>query len=244
MVHYSVTNGTDVIIGQLSISPYTVTIPADALKNGSHIITVYAEDAAGNIGNATPVSYSTFYTPPAPLSPNLIPNASLETGTGSPDNWTRGVWGTNTATFAYPVAGTDGVRAALVSMSAWTNGDAKWYFSDVAVTPGQTYTFADKYKSTTASTLTAQYTDLSGAVSFVDIISNLPPSADWITASQTITVPANATKVTIFHLINSVGTLSIDAAELRLSASVVSSGPLDANAFPTGLVSLTFDDGW
>lgn len=29
--------------------PYTVVIPANALKNGLHTITVYGQDAAGNI---------------------------------------------------------------------------------------------------------------------------------------------------------------------------------------------------
>lgn len=129
-------------------------------------------------------------------------------------------------------------------MSARTDGDAKWYFADVPVASGSTYTFSDQYKSTVASTLTARYTNADGTFSYVDIVSNLPPSVGWITASQTITVPVNAVKVTVFHLINSIGTLDIDNAELRLSAPGASSGPLDPNAFPTGLVSLTFDDGW
>lgn len=129
-------------------------------------------------------------------------------------------------------------------MSARTDGDAKWYFADVAVVSGMTYTFSDQYKSTAASTLTARYTNADGAFSYVDIVSNLPASDTWITASQTITVPANAVKLTIFHLINSVGTLTIDNAALRLSSTGSSGGPLDANAFPTGFVSLTFDDGW
>ena len=80
-VHYSVTNGTDVIVGELNTAPFTIVIPADALKNGSHTITAYATDAEGNIGNAVPVIYNTYYTPPEPLNPNLILNPSLESGT-------------------------------------------------------------------------------------------------------------------------------------------------------------------
>lgn len=129
-------------------------------------------------------------------------------------------------------------------MNSRTDGDAKWYFSDVTVTPGATYVFSDKYKSTTMSTLTARYTSADGTVSYADIVSDLPASSTWITASQTIVIPANAVKVTIFHLINSVGTLDIDVTELRLVSAGGSGGSLDANAFPTGLVSLTFDDGW
>ncbi len=114
----------------------------------------------------------------------------------------------------------------------------------MSVTPGAVYAFSDRYKSTTSSTLTARYTNTDGTFSYSDVLPRLPASSDWITASQTITVPANATKLTVFHLINSVGTLDIDAAELRISSSGSTTGPIDANAFPTGLVSLTFDDGW
>lgn len=255
-VHYSITNGTDVIVGQLTTAPYTATIPVDALKSGSHTITVYAQDAAGNIGNATPVIYNTTYSAPTTSDQNLIVNPSLETGTGGiPDHWFQGGWGTNTATFKYPVPGSDGGNAAEVSISKWTDGDAKWFFADVPVSAGSVYTYSDKYKSTIPSTLTAQYTNSDGTVSFADIVSNLPPSTDWITATQTFTVPSNAVKVTVFHLIGNVGTLDIDNADLRLSSSgstgsgttssgTTSSGGLDVNAFPTGLVSLTFDDGW
>lgn len=183
--------------------------------------------------------------PPTPPNPNLILNPSIETGAGGvPDHWAKGGWGTNTATFSYPVAGVDGVNAAEVSMNTRIDGDAKWYFDDVAVASGQTYTFSDQYKSTTTSTLTVRYTNADGTFAYLDIVSDLPVSSGWITASQTITVPANAVKATVFHLINRTGSLSIDNAEFRLSSSESSSGPLDPDAFPTGLVSLTFDDGW
>jgi len=105
-------------------------------------------------------------------------------------------------------------------MTARTDGDAKWYFSDVEVTPGASYTFSNKYISTTLSTLTARYTDTGGNFTYVDLVSNLPASSTWITASQTFTIPTNMTKLTIFHLINSVGTLSIDDAELRIGSAL------------------------
>ena len=244
-VHYSVTNGTDIIAGQIMTPPYILQIPASVLINGSHTVSVYAQDAAGNIGNAKPVIFQTFNLPPEVKNPNLVLNPSFESGaSGQPDFWSKGGWGTNTATFAYPVAGIDGLSAAEVSMTARTDGDAKWYFNDVSVASGATYTFSDQYKSTTASTLTARYTNVDGTISYADIVSNLPASANWITTSQVINIPANASKITIFHLINSVGKLDIDDAQLRLSSPGASTGPLDPNAFPTGLVSLTFDDGW
>lgn len=206
---------------------------------------MYAEDAAGNIGNATSVTYQT-NNPVTPTSPNLILNPSLETANGSlPANWFNGGWGTNVTTFTYPVAGIDGAAAAQITMTSRTDGDAKWYFEDVNVIPGKSYTFSDKYKSTTASTLTVQYTNSSGALTYVDILSGLPASADWVTATQTVTVPAGMTKMTVFHLINSVGSLTIDNASLTEAAATPSGGgPLDPNAFANGMVTLTFDDGW
>jgi peptidoglycan/xylan/chitin deacetylase (PgdA/CDA1 family) len=241
-VRYSITNGQNLTIGRFDEPPYVVTIPADALKNGSHTITAYAEDAAGNIGNASPVRYNTYYVPPEPQNPNLIANPSLETGNGGiPDAWTKGGWGNNVASFSYPVTGTDGQYAAEISMSEWTNGDAKWYFSDVPVTGGANYSFSDWYKSTVPSELTIRYAYADGSYSYAAIVSRLPASADWINAVQTLTVPPNAVKATVFHLISGVGTLTIDQAEFRLASAGGTPGP---NSFPTGLVSFSFDDGW
>ena len=41
-------------------------------------------------------------------------------------------------------------------MSSYTDGDAKWYFNPVTVTPNTTYTFSDAYRSNRESKLVAQ----------------------------------------------------------------------------------------
>lgn len=240
MVHITVDTQDAAI---LDSGPYQAVIDTTSFNNGVHTISAYAVDAAGNIGNATPISVIINNAPVTPPVQNLIVNPSLETpdavdGT-KPDSWDHGFWGTNDATFSYPVAGTDGSRAARVAITTHADGDAKWFFKDVPVTVGGTYNFSEKYKASTTTVLTARFSYASGTPQYRDIVT-LPAAADWTSASASITIPADAVGMTLFHLINRVGTLDIDAYSL----SVGSSTPTDSNVFTQGMVSFTFDDGW
>lgn len=248
-MHYSVSNGTEDIAGQITASPYGVEIPASVLGSGTHTVSAYAQDAAGNIGNAAPITFRTTNAPEptVPQTSNLAPNGSFETAAGGvPEHWFRGSWGVNDATFAYPVAGIDGNSAVEISMSGRTDGDAKWYFDSVAVVPGQIYTYSDRYKSTAPTAITVQFTNSSGAVSFLDLSLNVPASEDWSTVAHAFTVPAGVTKLTVYHVINRVGTLTIDDVRLISSSGTAGSltGSTSSGSFSTGLVSLSFDDGW
>lgn len=157
-----------------------------------------------------------------------------------PDNWNIGTFGTNNAVFTYPVAGQQGAKGASVDISTYTDGDGKWYFNDVAVTPGTAYNFSDYYKSTVATTVTARYTvNSASGTTFVYVDLGYPAaSADWTQFSSTITPPAGTTSLTVFHLLSAAGSLSVDNFSLALPG-----GPGDPNAFDKGYVSLTFDDG-
>lgn len=248
-MHYSVSNGTDDIAGQLTSSPYAVEIPASVLGSGTHTVTAYAQDAAGNIGNATPISFGTTNAPEptVPQVSNLVQNGSFETSaSGLPEHWFRGSWGTNDTVFAYPVAGIDGNSAVQITMNGRTDGDAKWYFDSVAVTPGQVYTYSDRYKSTVPTAVTVQFTNASGAVSFLDLSLNVPASADWSTVAHAFAVPAGASRLTVYHVINSVGTLTVDDVRLVATGGTAGSftGSTSSGSFASGLVSLSFDDGW
>jgi len=142
---------------------------------------------------------------------NLIPNPSLEIAATSslPQNWFQGGYGSNTAVFTYPVQGAyDGQSAATVEITQYFDGDAKWYFDPVAITPG-TYQFSDYYKSNITSYLVVQYSSAAGTLSYVDL-ATLQPSTDWKNASVKFIVPSGAAKITIFHLISGVGSLSTD----------------------------------
>ncbi len=172
--------------------------------------------------------------------PGLIANPSLETAgsNGDPENWFRGGWGTNTATFTYPATGADGGKAAQIDVTNYASGDAKWYFADVPVSPGQIYSFTDSYKSTVPTELVAQYQTPGGFI--YQFIASVGASGVWKTQTHNITVPTGATSLTVFHSLSANGTLAVDNYSLTQGASP----PPPEDLFSRGLVSFTFDDGW
>ncbi|OGZ78335.1 MAG: hypothetical protein A2528_00175 [Candidatus Staskawiczbacteria bacterium RIFOXYD2_FULL_37_9] len=181
--------------------------------------------------------------PPGPITPppvtpptnqNLIPNPGLEDGTNSPIGWFAGNWGTNDAVFTYPVTSSTG-KGAGITINSYVSGDAKWYFDPVAVTPGKFYTFQDKYMATVPTQVVVQFALPSGALSYQQI-GTPAASANWQTFQAGFNVPLGVASLTIFHLINSAGTLQTD--EYSLTQNV------NSNAFGKGMVSLSFDDGW
>lgn len=147
------------------------------------------------------------------VSTNLINNPSLETASAAdanlPQSWEKGGWGTNTRTYIYDTSAHTGTKSAKVSITSYTNGDAKWYAAPVAVNPSTQYTFSDYYKSNTTSYVVAQYVDTSGNYSYQDL-ATVPVAVDWQAFQVQLTTPANVKDVIIFHLLRSVGDLSID----------------------------------
>lgn len=148
---------------------------------------------------------------------NLIRNGGFEipssTSPTEPDGFARGRWGINTATFTYPTVSEDGSRAAEVNLESRTSGDAKWSFSHVPIQGGHTYEYRNRYKATVPTYVTVEYRLTNGAIEYVDLLEPTS-SASWSTASVTFTAPDTAISATVFHLINRVGTLTIDNLEL------------------------------
>lgn len=177
--------------------------------------------------------------PASALSANLIANPSLETpdpaNANEPQGWQTGGWGTNTAAFTYDTAGHTGTRSGKVQISSYTNGDAKWYFSPVAVTAGSQYTFSDYYQGTVPTDVVVQYDDGNGNYTYADLTAPAT-SASWAQASATFTVPAGMKNVTVFHLINAVGTLSIDDASL---SQVTASTPTVTMSAPSASATVS-----
>lgn len=215
-------------------TPYTTTWSTLSATNGSHIVTAVSRDAAGNTATAT--STVTVNNSVATTT-NLIANPSVETGTTLPTGWAQGGWGTNNRVLSYPVAGQDGAKAVAMTITTFTDGDAKWYFNPVNIATGTSYTYSDYYKSDVGTTLTARYTLVGGTFSYV-FLGNVPAAANWTKTSVQFVPPVNATAVTIFHALSSVGTLSVDNFSLAPSSGV------NPNTFANGMVSLSFDDGW
>ena len=151
---------------------------------------------------------------PTPTAGNLISNPSVETVSNTsaaiPLDWDNDFWGTNTAAFSYPIAGQDGAKGLGVKMTAYTSGDAKWYFKHVPVTPGKTYTFSDNYQSNVATTVTLEYKSLAGALSYEDLDTALPASASWTKYTKSFIPPSGVTAVTVLHHISEIGFLNTD----------------------------------
>lgn len=162
---------------------------------------------------------------------NLVLNPSLETASSSPSmplSWQKGGTGANTRILSYPVAGYDGVKAARTEITAYTDGDAKWYFNQIPVTPGKTYQFSDYYTSTTTSYVTFRYTLTDGSYKYPDLEKNIPAQSTWTQFQKNFTVPTNynlpVAYLTFFHLIKSVGSITVDnfsVTEVDTTAPIV-----------------------
>lgn len=158
--------------------------------------------------------------------PNLIQNPSFEivspTNSALPDKWSKGGYGVNQRVLTYPaIPAFDGGRAAKAEITSYTSGDAKWVFSEISVSPGATYRFSTYYHSNIPSFITVQYRLNDGTFLYKDIATP-EPSSGYRNVQVTFVVPANASALTIFHLIKQVGVLTIDNVELH---QVISSPP-------------------
>lgn len=170
----------------------------------------------------------------ASLGPNLIQNPGFETSgvTGFPANWLKGGYGANTRTLTYPVIGNSGSKAAQVSITSYTSGDAKWYFQNIPITGGATYQFSDYSKSNVPTIIDVQYTMKDGSLAYEDI-ATVPASGTFTQTIAQFTAPANAVSVVIFHVINRVGTLTVDDYALQ---QISSTEPPSENLVPNGAV--------
>lgn len=154
---------------------------------------------------------------------NIILNNSFETANGTtPSKWQSSKWGTNTSAFTYEATGRTGNRSATVTTTAYTNGDAKWAFDPVAVTAGKTYMYRDYYKSTVSTRAVAAYINASGTYTYSELAA-VPAAPTWTLYETTFVIPAGTTKVTVFHLLDAKGSLTIDDALLQVAIPAVSS---------------------
>jgi hypothetical protein len=120
---------TSYTVGASSLANYTATPSGNC-----------AGPIAANTADSCTIT-ETYGTLIPPVTGNLILNADMQTSTATssaPDNWTGLGYGTNDRTFTYPVGGPGGVgdKAAQATINSYTDGDAKWVFDPVSVTPG------------------------------------------------------------------------------------------------------------
>ncbi len=151
---------------------------------------------------------------------NLIQNPNFEeveaTDPSRPANWQAGLWGGVQASFSYPAPGmnqSSAVSAVVISTDG--TGDAKWIFDDVAVTPGRSYVYTTHYRAGITTEINARYLLSNGTYVYV-YIDSLAPAADWTPFTSEFTVPDGAVSLTVFHIIDQVGELSVDSVSLLL----------------------------
>lgn len=148
---------------------------------------------------------------------NLIDNPSLELVKGtSPASWNKNTWGDNTAKFSYEKSGRTGARSVKTTISKYKSGDAKWYFSHVDVQSGKTYKYADYHRSSVKTRVVLSYISKNGVYSYVELPSAEASGNDWASYQAEFTVPSDVTKVSVYHIIDQVGNLTIDDASLAI----------------------------
>lgn len=158
------------------------------------------------------------------IGTNLFANPSVETATANkPTSWAPNKWGTNKTTFTYLNTGHTGGHSTQVATTTYSSGDAKWYPTAVTVKPNTSYTFTDWYQSNTATSIDAVITNTSNKVSY-KWLGDVPASTTWKQISYTFKTPATASKVTMYHYIQSVGQLTTDDYSL-VDNSVVTPPP-------------------
>ena len=172
-------------------------------------------------------------TSAADQPPNLILNPEFQTSvanSGQPDDWTSNSWGSNTANFAYLSSGYNGSYSASTTVSNYASGDAKWIPNSVAVTPGSEYTYSDWYESNTTTNIWAQFTASDGSLSY-QWLGTTGPSASWVQSTENLTVPSGISKISVFHVINSDGQLTIGDTSLT---QVIPCNPTLVNGLSNG----------
>ncbi|MFI5910747.1 polysaccharide deacetylase family protein [Dactylosporangium sp. NPDC051541] len=220
-------------------APFTASWDSKKATNGVHTVTATARTASSATAAQSKVTVTvnnTTTTPPPPTTPgNLIANPSVETANGTaPSGWTSSTWGTNTTVFSYPTTGHTGGRSVKTQISKYTNGDSKWSPAAVTVTAGKTYQYSNWYQSNVDSEIDVEVTMADGSEQYA-YLAAAPASAAWAKVSAQYTVPAGATKITVFQVLAKVGWVTSDDFGLAEYT------PAQLNR---ALVSLTFDDGW
>ncbi|MEK7649372.1 MAG: PQQ-dependent sugar dehydrogenase [Patescibacteria group bacterium] len=106
------------------------------------------------------------------------------------------------------------VRGAKVEITEYVTGDAKWYHEPLVVASDLTYYFSDKYKATVPTRIVAVLRMHDGSVQYRGL-GTLPAAATWQDATASILTPPNTGTVTFFHIIDGVGSLTVDQFYVR-----------------------------
>jgi hypothetical protein len=153
----------------------------------------------------------------AQLGTNLITNPTIDRLDGrNPADWTRAAWGSIDARYSVAKPGQAGVSdgALQVRVTRYESGDAKWMFPAVAAVPGAQYDFGFSYKSNVVSSVVAELTMADGSHQYQWLGDLAPSRATWQEFHTSLVAPDGAAKLTVFHLIATVGWIRSDTFTL------------------------------
>ena len=205
------------------LAEYTFTTPADTTQ----VTMLHVMDRVGWLQIDDADLHVTSQTTTQPTTgPNLVGNPSLETTNladpNAPDKWYDGSWGTNTYSLSYPNEGHTGGRSVKAEITDFTDGDAKWHFEPVAVTPNTEYTFKDYYKSNVTTNVIVQFTHQDDSHTY-QWVGAPAASSDWAQNQYSFITPATVAQVSVFHIVDRVGWLQIDDADLHVTSQATTS---------------------
>lgn len=183
------------------------------------------------------ISSEVFAVTPTNLIADPLVNTASASNSAIPASWLEGGWGTNTTAYSYLKTGDNDTNSVEVSMTKYTSGDAKWYFTPVDVTAGTNYTYSDYYESNVATDVVVQFEDGSGNYTYEDL-GAAAASTTWKEYTGSFTVPTSVVNVTVFHLIESVGTLTTDDFSLTVTPTVTTPPPpTTGNLIPNPMIT-------
>jgi peptidoglycan/xylan/chitin deacetylase (PgdA/CDA1 family) len=174
------------------------------------------------VGSVVGGSVKPLVTPPAPPAPvngvNGVQNPGFEQGTQC---WYAAGYGTNTPSYTIGAPAHSGTSAGQITMSAYTDGDAKWLQAfdlggcSPSVTPGQTYSLRAFYQSTAVTQFEVYLRNSVGTWSYWTSSPWFAPAATWTQAAWTTdAIPDGMTGISFGLNVFSTGTISTDDYEL------------------------------
>ena len=176
-----------------------------------------------------------------PKEPSLAQNSIPELQSGQPEPESPAGWnafhsGTNSAKFE-SLQQANHTPYLRTELSDYKDGEAKWQHRPIPTSPGDYSQFSVAYRGEGTVELVAEYLLSTGERQFVTL-SNLLPTASWLSYQTYITTPPNAASVTVSVVLKSNGAVETKDYSLR---KVTQNG---ARAWQRPLLSYAFDDGW
>lgn len=178
-------------------------------------------------------------TPPPSQSGNIVPNPSFEQEDAAhkPLGWKSDKWGTNTSVFSLVHGNAAaGDHSARIDVSNYSNGEARWYFNPVAITPNTLYTVSLMQKSSGPTKVLVDVTLADNTHKYF-WLGTLPNSTSWAAFTKTFTAPATAKNATVGVYMTGTGFLQIDDVSLTPPAPTATAPVVTLAATATSITA-------